>query len=226
MKSFVIGDIHGANKALLQCLERSKFDYDNDTLICLGDVVDGWPETPQAIDTLLKIKNLVYIMGNHDAWADKWHRFGWQEIIWTEQGGRATINAYIQNPELMIKQREFFLEKPYYYVDKQNRLFVHGGIFKDVSVENHIVGDLMWDRTLADKALQKTFKGDERFKHVYIGHTSIWSVSRAPITQGNVTLMDTGGGYEGKLSIMDIDTGEFWQSDKVSELYKGERGRN
>ena len=26
MKQFVIGDPHGANKALLQCLERSKFN--------------------------------------------------------------------------------------------------------------------------------------------------------------------------------------------------------
>ena len=29
MKTFVIGDIHGGYKALVQCLERSKFDYEN-----------------------------------------------------------------------------------------------------------------------------------------------------------------------------------------------------
>jgi len=49
MKTFVIGDIHGAYKALIQCLKRSKFDYDRDRLICLGDVVDGYPETKECI---------------------------------------------------------------------------------------------------------------------------------------------------------------------------------
>jgi serine/threonine protein phosphatase 1 len=75
MKKFVIGDIHGGYKSLLQCLERSDFNYEEDQLIVLGDVVDGWPETPQCIEELLKVKNLIYIMGNHDAWADQWLRF-------------------------------------------------------------------------------------------------------------------------------------------------------
>ncbi len=44
-KTFVIGDIHGAYRALRQCLERSTFDFEKDRLICLGDVCDGWPET-------------------------------------------------------------------------------------------------------------------------------------------------------------------------------------
>ena len=43
MKTFVVGDIHGAHKALVQVLERSGLDRESDTLIVLGDVVDGWP---------------------------------------------------------------------------------------------------------------------------------------------------------------------------------------
>ena len=42
----------------------------------------------------------------------------------------------------------------------------------------------------------------------------------------NVWNLDTGGGYEGRLTIMDIDTKEFWQSDFVNTLYSDERGRN
>lgn len=42
--TYVMGDIHGAHKAFIQCLERSNFDYDNDILIQLGDVADGWSE--------------------------------------------------------------------------------------------------------------------------------------------------------------------------------------
>ena len=40
-KTFVIGDIHGGLKALIQVLERAEVTI-NDTLIFLGDYVDGW----------------------------------------------------------------------------------------------------------------------------------------------------------------------------------------
>ena len=43
MKTYAIGDIHGAYKALVQCFQRSKFDYSKDRLIVMGDVVDGYP---------------------------------------------------------------------------------------------------------------------------------------------------------------------------------------
>ncbi|NJN40909.1 MAG: hypothetical protein HC811_00350 [Flammeovirgaceae bacterium] len=44
MRRFVLGDIHGAYRALRQCLERASFSYDEDLLIALGDVSDGWPD--------------------------------------------------------------------------------------------------------------------------------------------------------------------------------------
>jgi serine/threonine protein phosphatase 1 len=127
MKTFVVGDIHGAYKALKQCLRRIKFDYDNDRLICLGDIVDGWPDTPKCIEELLKIKNLVFVLGNHDIWAMNWFETGARPLIWTEQGGQATIDAYIKSPELMIKHRSFFKNTRKYFVDEGNRIYVHGG---------------------------------------------------------------------------------------------------
>jgi predicted phosphodiesterase len=63
---YCIGDLHGNHKGLLQCLERSGFDNDVDTLISLGDVVDGHCESFEVVEELLKIKNLIAIKGNHD----------------------------------------------------------------------------------------------------------------------------------------------------------------
>ena len=71
-RSFVLGDIHGAYKALMECFEKADFNYKDDVLICLGDVCDGWPEVNKSIDELLKIDNMVYIVGNHDERALKW----------------------------------------------------------------------------------------------------------------------------------------------------------
>lgn len=84
------------------------------------------------------------------------------------------------------------------------------------------------------------------YKHeeVFIGHTTtcMWKVKPSyreykdanqapngsitvPMKRCNMWNLDTGGGWSGKLTIMDIDTKEYWQSEKVSELYPDEKGR-
>lgn len=47
----VIGDIHGALKALEQVIARMK-SRPNEELIFLGDYVDGWSQSAQVIDYL------------------------------------------------------------------------------------------------------------------------------------------------------------------------------
>lgn len=81
-RNFVVGDIHGAFKALMQCLERCTFDYENDRLIQPDDIVDGHHQSFECVEELLKIKNLVAIRGNHDQWfyefiQTDYHPFQW-----------------------------------------------------------------------------------------------------------------------------------------------------
>ena len=42
-RTYVIGDIHGAQKALEQAIKRAALQKD-DKLIFLGDYVDGWSQ--------------------------------------------------------------------------------------------------------------------------------------------------------------------------------------
>jgi len=235
MRRLVIGDIHGAYKALIQCFERSEFDYKKDLLISLGDVADGWSETPKCIEELLKVKNLVYVWGNHDLWTHLWLTKGWSKDIWIEQGGRATKTAYIKKPKLMIKHRHFFeIAKAYCLID--NKLFVHGGLYPiNRPVEKQELNDLMWDRQLFQAALgrdydfargyRKTKKLTE-YDEIFLGHTSTinWKTD-IPMHACEVWNLDQGAGYHGKLTIMDIDTHEYWQSDIVKTLYPEEKGR-
>ena len=231
MKTFAIGDIHGAYKALLQCLERSGFDYAKDRLIVLGDIVDGWPETPQCIEEFFKIKNLVVVMGNHDTWVDDWFRTGAEPDLWTSQGGQATLDAYRQNPEFIEQHRDFFKyapsyfkDSPYYFVDEKNRLYVHGGFRTYLPIEEQSPEILMWDRDLAIDALRGPVNVPE-YKEIFLGHTTTERVSLEPVISGNVILLDQGAGWGGKLSIMNVETKEFWQSDLLTSLYVGVRGR-
>lgn len=64
------------------------------------------------------------------------------------------------------------------------------------------------------------FRMETPFKEIYIGHTPTtnWG-SDHPMRAFNIVNMDTGAGGTGRLSIIDIDTGEYWQSDPISLLY-------
>ena len=255
----VMGDPHGGYKAFIQCMERSGFDYEEDELILLGDVADGWSEVPELIEELLKIRNLISIMGNHDNWAYKWLKFGLVPALWADQGGKATINAYIRRPELKDKHLELFFSKQhYYYVDDNNRGFVHGGFIsrKGLGHDFHQTSYL-WDRDMWSIAMMSNGRlhlnedgipQTKRFykhKEVFIGHTSTdnWKIKphlpeykdpnqkknggiTVPMNRSNVWNLDTGGGNSfGKLTIMNINSKQYWQSDFVGELYLDEKGR-
>ncbi len=221
---FVLGDIHGALRALRQCLERSKFDYATDHLICLGDVSDGWPETKGCIDELLRIKNLTYILGNHDWWTLEWMTSGKIEPIWFSQGGKATVDSYESGiPPQHIK----FLSGALLYYVYQNKLFVHAGFDPSRPLDQQKEEILLWDRSLASLALNhydlppdgKLFTFDE----VYVGHTPI--PDPTPVMSLGIWLMDTGAGWSGVLSMMDVETKEMFISDPVPSLYPGVEGR-
>lgn len=224
-KTFVIGDIHGAYRALRQCLDRSGFNYNSDHLICLGDVCDGWPETRESISELLKIGNLTYILGNHDHWTLSWMKTGEINNGWLAQGGEATIRSY---PSGVPEEHLQFLTDalPYYLLN--NCLFVHAGIEPLMPLEQQGLDTFLWDRNLALKALELyenkvTGKKLTQYEEVYIGHTP--TSFDKPVNAGDVWLMDTGAGWEGVLSIMEINTKEIYTSDPVPVLYPGEMGR-
>jgi len=85
----------------------------------------------------------------------------------------------------------------------------------------------LWDRSLARTALDlhsKNISGKlTEFDEVYIGHTPV--SSGHPIQGGEVWLMDTGAGWSGVLSMMNVDTKEVFLSDPVPSLYPGIKGR-
>lgn len=221
---FVIGDIHGAYRALRQCLDRSGFDNDHDQLICLGDVCDGWPETRACIDELRRIKDLIYILGNHDWWTLQWMLSGSIEEIWYTQGGKATINSYqgSVSPDHITFLSDAFLHHVY-----ENKLFVHAGIDPSRPLEQQNKNTFLWDRSLA--ALVLDLYGNavdvklSGFDEIYLGHTPI--PFAAPIKSCGVWLMDTGAGWSGVLSMMNIETKEIFSSDPVPTLYPGIEGR-
>jgi serine/threonine protein phosphatase 1 len=65
------------------------------------------------------------------------------------------------------------------------------------------------------------------YNEIYIGHTPVTKIGETtPIQMANVWNVDTGAAFLGPLTILDVDTKEFWQSDPLPELYPNEKGRN
>lgn len=226
MKRFSIGDIHGGYKALLQCIERSNFDPENDLLISVGDLVDGWPESKEVFDYLMKLKNFVFVLGNHDKWFWDYLKTGITPGMWTNQGGRATLKSFSM-VENLDPYRDF-LNKSVNYWEEDGKIFVHGGFPPgQTKIENISSDILMWDRDLIQYAYRDQQKAKckskyTRYDEVYLGHTSTFFFNTfKPMNIGEIWNLDTGGGYEGYLTIIDIDTKEYWQSDKLDTLYPG-----
>lgn len=221
MRTFVIGDIHGAFKAFINCLEQAVFNYGKDKLICLGDVCDRGPEVNKVFDELLKIKNLVYILGNHDLWAIEWAESGKLPDVWLFQGGSDTVNSYTDGmPEIHL---EFLKKAHHYYLDKK-KLFVHGGIHAGVPLEEQDKEVFLWDRSLVSEAMYRKSRDDispvTEFDEIFVGHTPTHNFgSTSPIKACEVWLMDTGAGWGGLLSLMNVDTKELFQSEVTESFY-------
>jgi serine/threonine protein phosphatase 1 len=243
-KTFVIGDIHGGLKALFQVLERAKVSK-NDTLIFLGDFVDGWSESPAVLDFLIaleKTHNCIFIKGNHDDLLLQWltgNKIDFNEQLWFQHGGKATAMAYEKiSPSEKEAHITFLQSLQNYHIDAQNRLFVHAGFTNLKGVEQEYFKPLFyWDRTLWEMVLALDSKLDsgslhypkrlQLYSEIFIGHTPVTQIgNEVPISFANVWNVDTGAAFKGKLSIMDVATKEFWQSDALPDLYPDENGRN
>lgn len=240
-RTLVIGDIHGACKALEQVLKRAKASP-QDHLIFLGDYVDGWSQSPEVIDLLIELEqshNCIFIRGNHDTWCEIFLQTGAADPTWLFHGGRSTMTRYDRCDSVKKeKHLDFFNRMKNYYVDVNNNLFIHAGYSSMHGPEKEMYSsNYSWDRTLwemalaMDKRIQKDSKSYPKrlklFNEIYIGHAPTLHYDvEAPMNAINVWNLDTGVAYYGKLSIMDIETKQFWQSDPVSSLYREEKGRN
>ncbi len=244
MNTFVIGDIHGGLRALIQILENVQISNE-DQLIFLGDYVDGWSESPELINYLIelsKTQKCIFIRGNHDQLFLDYLETGNEKIdegMWFKHGGKATVLAYKNVSQEIIFKHILFLKSLHdYYIDDQNRLFIHAG-FTNLSGVNYEYFPKMyyWDRTLWETALSFDEKISElslyypkrflNYKEIFIGHTPTTRInSLVPVNKANVWNVDTGAAFKGKLTMLNIETKDFWQSDFLSELYPNEKGRN
>jgi serine/threonine protein phosphatase 1 len=168
---------------------------------------------------------------------------GREHLIEKIHGLRA-FSTSLQPSEIPQRHRSFFRKQRLYHLDNKKRLFVHAGFEKRMTLkrqEEVAPEAFYWDRTLIFDALDSHFgKNDshklrDKISEIFIGHSStmggisdrlqMWGVLgmnelwEVPLHVENIWAMDTGAGWGGKLTIMDIDTHEYWQSDSTEKIY-------
>jgi len=241
MRILAVGDIHGGLRGLIQIIERANVSSE-DTLIFLGDYVDGWSQSAQVIQYLIelsKTNTCIFIKGNHDVWCQNWLASGVVNDIWFDNGGKETIESYEAfSKEEKLIHLDFFDAMALYHIDAENRLFLHAGftsmhgVERELHKENFYFDRTLWEMALTlDKNIQQgSVRYPNRLKHyseIYIGHTPTINFGEdQPMHCANVWNVDTGATFTGKLSAIDIDTKAIFQSDKLMDLYPNEIGRN
>lgn len=243
-RTLVVGDIHGGLRALRQVLERASVTA-GDSLIFLGDYVDGWSQSPEVLNFLIEIgkrQPCIFIRGNHDQLLLEWLLENTENIdegMWFKHGGEATVKAYADiRPEIRQAHIAFLENLQNFHIDGENRLFVHAGFTNMHGVAyEYFPKMLYWDRTLWETALSVDPQMTEAhpnypkrltlYSSVFIGHTPVTRIGETvPVRRSGVCNVDTGAAFTGPLTILDADSGQFWQSDPLPELYPEERGRN
>jgi serine/threonine protein phosphatase 1 len=127
--------------------------------------------------------------------------------------------------------QQFFQKQLLYFIDDENNCFVHAGFDRFSEFNNQSPERYYWDRDLWASALlyemlklydpdAPPFQVGTTFNEIFIGHTSTtnWSIDK-PMKAVNIHNVDTGAGHDGKLTIMDIHSKQFWQSDPIGNLY-------
>lgn len=229
-KTWAIGDLHGhflEMMALVKTIKKAGADFNKDTFIFLGDVVDGGPDTKKVINQLIKwtkqYKNVIVLYGNHESLMLDALRHGkvYNDFnLWFSQGGKATIDSYkmipyingfndyeraLTPPEKVIpkKHLEWLAKRPTWYEDEKY-FYVHGGVHAYHTIEwakkNWSQYNMIWERDFIPSKMKYE-------KKVIFGHTP----TKEPIVKENKIGIDTM--YQrnaGRLCALELPAEKFW----------------
>ena len=224
-----IGDIHGKYQKLSSVFNKINFNAESDFLILLGDYVDRGEENLHCLQWAMKISelpNVIALRGNHEQMMLNFYVNGdYASTIWLPNGGKKTkaeLDEWSKtDPDFLGKALKFIQARPLYYrmfIGQQEYIFCHAGLLPGVPVEQQSEQSLLWIRD----EFYYYYNGTAE---VVVGHTptpylgklpgSPNQDSYLPVRMANkITMLDTGSFLpKGRITCMDILSGDFWQSD-------------
>ncbi len=141
-----IGDIHGCSIAL-ETLLQSVAVKPQDTVVFLGDAVDRGPESRQAIDQILSLRErckVIFIAGNHEQMMRQAISGSGLMDQWLQAGGQATVDSYGGSLDNVPPEHIRFLVSGVAFWESENDIFVHACLESNISLTNQTSDYLRW----------------------------------------------------------------------------------
>lgn len=230
-KTFIIGDVHGCNRALRGLLERLEPDSETDRLIFLGDLFDRGPESWEVLQTVKALtesfkERFVLLRGNHEDYLLQPKLTFMQRMTWNQVGRPATVNSFKQHREKMESSIPWLEEHCRMYYKEARFQCAHAGIKRD-PIEDNDDYTLLHDHDVVMRnhyhgpftvtghiALNEPvwFKGEGKYEKPSYGE---WH----PLPEQGVLCIDTGCGKGGALTGMIIQGKSYWLESEEEEQY-------
>jgi serine/threonine protein phosphatase 1 len=222
-KLFAVGDIHGHFLELMQLMHTLKVEAglapETDTVVFLGDYVDGGPDTKSVVEHLMawqrQYPHWRFLKGNHedlmlDALVYNFRKYG-DYYIWWNQGGQATAHSYLPEAatdyeRAIMQPREYippdhldWLHQLPLTYEQDGYLFVHAGFAPRVGLDGQTETDMLWIR---EAFVNSDWDFDGR--RVVFGHTPF----AEPLVLPNKIGIDTMFRNYGKVTAVELDTAD------------------
>ncbi len=241
-RNLIAGDIHGQYGLLMEALEKASFDPVSDTLYFTGDLADRGSGSALVIRFLMSLPSCHGVLGNHDIWLENYLLDDAMPSIWLDMnGGKMTVASYMEN---RISSEEkalhgLWLRNIPLCIHTSKYIITHAGIPLGFDEDDIIMTtqslrkrgasmsvrekDFMWDRGYITSAMHFAqtcrIHNHDRLpmsteKRIFVGHTPL----SEPFVSERYRLVavDTGAGHTGgHLTVMDMDTLEYWESSRV-----------
>ncbi|APX62777.1 metallophosphoesterase [Acinetobacter schindleri] len=208
---YVVGDLHGCYRLLMQELEKIRFNFEQDLLICTGDLVDRGSENLECI-SLLDQPWFSSVRGNHEEMCIKGRDDVWIQDMHARNGGEW---FYLLSTEKQDELSEILSKLPLVIeiqLEDKNIGILHADIdihdwnqFKTniVKGERKIPGltsaytNALWGRGRI-RHHSKRYGTVKNIDEIYLGHT------KRHTQIDNCHYIDVGSSYTQKLCIVKI----------------------
>mgnify|MGYP006185434621 CR=1 FL=1 len=209
-KLWAVGDIHGCYNLLMNRLNEIGFDFENDLLVAVGDLVDRGTQNEECVSLIDELW-FTSVKGNHE------------DLVIMGDVNRSYFNCHIQNGGEWFYDLDYQVQRE--IIKKLKTLpialeishkgkkfgFVHGHIeqndwdeFKETFTQEPTAfrdpSELaMWGRDRLDEENQQ-YTHVSGIDAVIMGHT----VTQKPCKRDNCYWIDTGAVHWGTMTILDL----------------------
>ncbi|MBF7685931.1 metallophosphoesterase [Acinetobacter sp. B10A] len=208
-KVFAVGDLHGCYNLLITRLNTIGFDFENDLLVSVGDLVDRGPQNLECI-SLLEQPWFTAVRGNHEELCIHGLSSLAHKQCHVGNGGEwfYALDSTEQNEIIQkFEQLPIVLEVSHH---GKKFGFVHGHIEENdwdefkASFFKESLRDAdqlaMWNRNRFDSE-NKQYTKVGGVDAVFLGHT----VTPKPFKRDNCYFIDTGAVHWATLTVLDLD---------------------